>query len=477
MSRLPMLLLMGFFHFGEDRPKDADIYAAKVIDGLRVVRDEHVKGRPLVQLAEWGVRGLYEALDEPVPDAVEARLRRLVAGTADAEVARILADCRAALGIHAALDKDRDVTLTLRGAIARLDARSTYYDNDEWGAQNGCELFDQRYRGVGLKLRLDHVTGDLVVETPLLHGPAHRAGLAPGDRLVRIIRINEGERQEPIPTRGLSVADAQRRLCGLPGEPVVVVVSSVAGVEREVTLHFGDSAPEPILGYRRDRATNTWSFWADEARGIAYCRIPAFALDTSRTLADTLERLNRHRRVRGVVLDLRGTQGGLLTEAVRVADLFLANEAIVGLRTRERTVVYHGRNEGRQFGYPLVCLVDGDTVSSGEVLAAALQDHQRARVIGTRTPGLTSICRYEDCNAGKLLLTVASFERPSGRNLNRWNLPGEERKWGVVPDEVVPLTGLAASLRRDEAVYPNGTARPRNQFVDHQLAAALKGWR
>lgn len=177
-------------------------------------------------------------------------------------------------------------------------------------------------------------------------------------------------------------------------------------------------------------------------RGIAHVRIASFQERTSRLLGATIERLGslHGRPLRGLVLDLRGNPGGLVDEAVAVTDRFLQEgQAIV------RTRGHHGRHAALERatgaftvpGYPMVVLVDSGTASSAEIVAAALQDHGRALIVGARTYGKGSVqtlLRLDDGSG--LKLTVARYYTPLGRSL---------QGRGVVPDLLLEEASVPVS--------------------------------
>jgi carboxyl-terminal processing protease len=152
--------------------------------------------------------------------------------------------------------------------------------------------------------------------------------------------------------------------------------------------------------------------------------------------------------MQGLVLDLRFNPGGLLTSAVEVSDLFLAKGRIVSTAGRNIEEKSWDAKAGEDFDdFPLAVLVNRYSASSSEIVAACLQDHQRAIVVGERTWGKGSVQNVVEMEGGKsaLKLTTASYMRPSGKNIHRFPDAKEKDEWGVMPDE-----GYAVRFNDDE---------------------------
>src|SRR5262249_49024710 len=144
--------------------------------------------------------------------------------------------------------------------------------------------------------------------------------------------------------------------------------------------------------------------------------------------------------VKGLILDLRYNPGGLLTSAIQISDLFIDDGLIVTIKPRssagdEWPAI--GKSKGSYLKFPMVCMVNGMSASGSEIVAASLQDHQRAVILGERSYGKGSLQDIEDfapTNA-KIKMTTATFWRPNGKNLNKSSTPGkDEDEWGVTPD-------------------------------------------
>lgn len=283
------------------------------------------------------------------------------------------------------------------GMLRTLDPHSNFLDPKAFQLMQQ----DQRgqYYGVGMEISMD---GPAVIVTyPFPNSPARRAGLRRGD----VIDSIDGK-----PAKGLDSAQVADRLKGPRGTEVEV------GVRRE-----GVKAPV-IFKITRDEITRSDvdAFWLRP--GLAYLRISTFSnQNTGREVDSRLRELGED-SVKGLVLDLRGNPGGLVSEAVAVAGRFL--------RKGQTVVSHHGRASAEQVfrargnpstknDYPMVVLVDRHSASAAEIVAGALQDHDRAWVLGETTFGKGLVQAQYPLTEGALLLTIARYYTPSGRLIQR----------------------------------------------------------
>ena len=191
-----------------------------------------------------------------------------------------------------------------------------------------------------------------------------------------------------------------------------------------------------VLGDRR-KADDSWDFMLDHDKHIGYIRLSAFSRDTAQELKKAMVDLQAQ-GLKGLILDLRFNPGGLLTSAIEVSDLFIADGRIVstkGRNTPER--VWDAQKEGTFEGFPMAVLVNHYSASASEIVSACLQDHKRAVVIGERTWGKGSVQNVIELEGGKsaLKLTTASYHRPNGKNIHRFPDAKESDEWGVMPDK------------------------------------------
>ncbi len=283
------------------------------------------------------------------------------------------------------------------GMLETLDPHSNFFDPRDY--QIIMEEQKGRYSGVGMQVGSRE--GKTFVMAPFPGSPAYRAGIRPGDI---ISFVNDKS------TEGLSTTEVADMLKGQRGTPVKIVVS------REGTK---DYLSFNIVREDISRKTVEDAFWLKP--GIAYIKILSFGDNTSRELEDNLRRLGEN-RIDGLVLDLRGNPGGLLNEAVAVCDHFLQRgQTVVSHRGRsspERVYVAQHGNRGRD--YPIVVLVNRYSASAAEIVSGALQDHDRALILGETTFGkglVQSVYQLPDHTG--LALTTAHFYTPSGRLIQR----------------------------------------------------------
>jgi carboxyl-terminal processing protease len=274
---------------------------------------------------------------------------------------------------------------------------------------------------------------------------------------------------------------------GEPGEEVRLVVRH-ADSDRPETKHLVREVihVDSILGDRRT-ADGHWEFRLEQDPRIAQVRVTTFGNKTTDELVRVLGRL-REEGVEAAVLDLRDDAGGALDTAIAICDLFLPEgKLIVDTRGRDDAVYerYLTSGSGQFLDVPLVVLVNNQSASASEIVAACLQDHGRAAVAGERTYGKGTVQKLIPVESGRSLLklTAASYRRPNGKNIHRTASAAETDDWGVSPDE-----GLAVKL--DDAEYeaylkyradrdlwsdpPKADEAPSEPFVDRQLEKAIE---
>jgi carboxyl-terminal processing protease len=245
--------------------------------------------------------------------------------------------------------------------------------------------------------------------------PAARAGIVTGDRIVEI----EGKT-----TVGLTADEAQRALRGPAGSKVKLSVDRPGLATRlPFTLTRAEIDVNPVQHALLLRDS------------VGYVDLSVFSTDAARKLSRAVDSL-RSAGARALVLDLRGDPGGLLDQGVDVADLFLnPGQRIVSTRGRsaEESQTYSDSVPQKYAGMPLVVLTDSGTASASEIVAGALQDHDRALVVGTTTYGKGSAQRVFQLDEGALKLTTARWYTPSGRSIDRPGRPVDEDAAAVAP--------------------------------------------
>ncbi len=308
------------------------------------------------------------------------------------------------------------VEAALNGLMAGLgDPYSFYMDPATFEMAN--RDLEGEFEGIGAIVQQDEESGALVIVDTLPGSPAATAGLRSGDAIVQVDGVDV-------------TAMPQARIIGIIRGPEGTTVE--LGIRRE-----GEDALL-IISIVRARIT----FSSVEARvlegDLVYVRLLQFGEDTAEQLRQHLQALDAEDRA-GLILDMRGNPGGFLTTAVDVASEFLAEGVILTERLRDREQVYRASGVASAPTVPMVVLVDRGSASASELVAAALQDHERATIIGTQTFGKGSVQTWRELsNGGGIRVTIAWWYTPDGNTIH---------EVGVTPDIVVEQP--ADDLKRD----------------------------
>jgi carboxyl-terminal processing protease len=278
-----------------------------------------------------------------------------------------------------------------------------------------------------------------------------------------------------------------KHILGEPGSRVKVTVQREgASQPMQFDINRGRVMVETVLGVHR-RDDDSWDFMIDPESKIGYIHLTQFAPNSFRDMEEAVKKLSKM-GLKGLVLDLRNNPGGMLTTAVQISDLFIDDGLIVTIKPRVgQEQSYGGTSEGSYLDFPMVCMVNDGSASGSEIVAACLQDHKRAVILGERSYGKGSVQNVQafPSTGGEIKLTTASFWRPSGKNLNKSSTKGtDDEDWGVRPDTgyVVKVKGkerfeLDVHLH-DLEVIPNRDApKPdssKAEFKDRQLDAAME---
>jgi carboxyl-terminal processing protease len=336
------------------------------------------------------------------------------------------------------VDDRQIVEGAIRGIVAELDQHSAFLDADEY--EDIRISTTGNYTGVGLDVNLDG--GKVTVVTPLEGTPADRAGILPGDT---VLAVNE------VPVDANDIEASVARMRGAPGTPVTLEV------QRE-----GNGTP---LRFELMRSEVHVKTVRSEylGNGLAYVRMSAFAESTPADLeiaARELLAAAERDDLLGLVLDLRSNPGGLLDAAVAVADEFLAEGVIVSGTGRVRQAQFEQRAAPGDplESVPVVVLVNGESASAAEIVAGALQDHDRGRIVGEQTYGKGSVQTVMPLGEGSAIkLTTSRYLTPSGRSIN-----GS----GIAPDIIVES--------RDSNRQYRGAGGRVPLREDEQLLAAIR---
>jgi carboxyl-terminal processing protease len=374
----------------------------------------------------------------------------------------------------------------MRGMVRILERHGDEHSqflNDEESDPLRSEI-RQQFGGIGVRLRIVGDPPRLIIAFPPDAGtPAARADLRAGDHILAI---------DGSPTEKLAMDDVVGLMRGEPGSSVRLTIQ-----------HEHESAPrtievvreiieiESIFGDTRG-PDGKWNFQLPADPRIAHVRIVMFGDRTALEFAEAIER-SRAEGARAVVVDLRNNSGGSLEAAVAVCDLLLPTDrTVVETRGRDGDLLrrYETSGTGRYLDLPLAIVVNRDSASAAEIVAACLQDHRRAVIVGERTFGKGTVQQLVPlANNSLLKLTWASFWRPSGVNLHRMRDTPENGSWGVMPDAGLELRlsdedfeayvkyrnkrDLGDAAHLVEASEAEGDSNSDDAFVDRQLMMAV----
>ncbi|MEO5671449.1 MAG: S41 family peptidase [Ramlibacter sp.] len=325
-------------------------------------------------------------------------------------------------------------------ALHTLDPYSRYLDPR---SQSG-DRSDSNGSFGGLGLEVQSSEGAVRVVAPMPGSPAARAGVVPGDLIVRV---------DDQSLLGVPLADAIARMRGAPGTPVAITIQR-AGTAGEFTVSITrDTIRRQLL---------RWSMESD----VLVLRLSSFSGAATSSLELAIAEATAANQPRAVVLDMRGNPGGLFREAVKVADLFLDKGEIVSVRGNSSSRQRAWEAEPGQLlaGLPMVVLIDAGSASASELVADALQQNGRATVMGQRSFGKGSVQMTFSLgeNKGALKLTTSIYHGPSGQTVH---------KIGVGPDIELVATAAGDVSRAAPDGAPMRKAKAR---VDPGRCVAVK---
>lgn len=320
----------------------------------------------------------------------------------------------------------------IRGMISSLDDQySVYMSPSEF--EDFIISLNGSFEGVGISIAADEKTGDIIVVSPIEGAPAHRAGILPKDK---IIKVNETD------IRGKSVDEAVKLLRGEKGTKVVIQIER-AGIKQPMKY-------ELIRESIRLKTVKQEVIDDD----IGYVKITSFDTHTADEFEDAINVLKKH-GIQGLIIDLRNNPGGSLHESVKVADQILGEGLIVYTVDKNNKKLEEYYSDSRKLSLPLVVLINENSASAAEIVAGAVQDHGAGVLVGTKTFGKGSVQEVEPFENGSgLKLTIANYHIPSGRCIDGM---------GIEPN-------ITVKLKLDEGINPLLVKREN----DIQLEKALK---
>ena len=350
------------------------------------------------------------------------------------------------------------------GMLTGLDPHSGYMDEEVWKEMQ----MDTRGKFGGLGIEITMEEGFVKVISPIEDTPAYEAGILAGDFIIQI---------DNTPVFGLTLSEAVDLMRGDKGEPITITVSR--------------SGQEPFEVYIIRDIIKIQSVKYEIINNVGYLRITSFTEQTESGLIKSIKKIKKdlNNKQVGFILDIRSNPGGLLTQSVKVSDIFLNRGEIVSTRGRDKTDIdrYRAKKGDMIDGQPLIVLINGGSASASEIVAGALQDHKRAVIVGTKSFGkgsVQTIIPFRKSNSEKtttgIRLTTARYYTPSGESI---------QGRGIEPDIIIEQ-GIFESKEFDhlsEADLKDSLDNEKNEGVieevknlnkdrlenDYQLARAI----
>ena len=300
------------------------------------------------------------------------------------------------------------IKAAIQGMVSSLDPHSEYLPPDAFeDIQTDTK---GEFEGIGIVI--SKAKGLLKVISPIEGTPAFRAGMKAGDIIEKI---------DGVLTENMELWEAVKKMRGEKGTSVVISV-----------LRKGETEPLEFE-LTRDVIPITSVKAITLKPGYGYVRITNFQANTTDEMIKAIDQLNAENSgsLKGLIIDLRNNPGGLLDQAVSVADFFLDDGIILSVKHRNDEEIYRAEKNKTPQDYPIVTLINGGSASASEIVAGALQDHKRALLLGTTSFGKGSVQTIKPLGDGSgIKFTVARYYTPSGRSI---------QAKGIVPDIEVPF--------------------------------------
>jgi carboxyl-terminal processing protease len=361
------------------------------------------------------------------------------------------------------VDTEELIYGAVKGMLRGLDPHSSFLTRDEYSEMQ----VDTKgaFGGIGIEIGIKE--GVLTVISPIEDTPAFRAGVKAGDM---IIKINDKL------TKDMTLSDAVKLMRGPKGTDVTIWI-----------MREGFDELKPFeLTRAIIKIKSVRSRVLEE--GFGYVRIAQFQENTTTELEKALKELaSKTGELKGLVLDLRNNPGGLLQQAVRVSDLFLKSGVIVSTKGRApgQDMSFEAKSAGTHTGFPIIVIVNGGSASASEIVAGALQDHDKAVILGTRTFGKGSVQTIIPLADGSAVrLTTSKYYTPSGTSIQAKGIEpdivvGEEVKEHIKEEDLEGHLEEEAPPEDEEKIKVEEKTAARVGGEDIQLKRALdylKSW-
>ena len=351
------------------------------------------------------------------------------------------------------------------GMLTGLDPHSGYMDEEVW---KEMQMDTQgKFGGLGIEITMEE--GFVKIISPIEDTPAYKAGVLAGDLIIQI---------DDTPVFGLTLSEAVDLMRGNKGDPISITIS------REGKESFEINIIRDIIKIQ--------SVKYEIINNVGYLRITSFTEQTESGLIKSIKAIKKelNKKQLGFILDVRSNPGGLLTQSVKVSDIFLDRGEIVSTRGRNKNNIirYRAKKGDLIDGQPLVVLINGGSASASEIVAGALQDHRRAVIVGTKSFGkgsVQTIIPFKKSNSDNtttgIRLTTARYYTPSGESI---------QSKGIEPDIIIEQgvfeskefdrlseADLKDSLdnenKKNDNIKENKTDNQNRLDKDYQLARAI----
>ena len=304
------------------------------------------------------------------------------------------------------IDSDELIDGAIRGMLKALDPHTTYLNPKSY--KDMRVETSGKFGGLGIEISMRDAM--LTIVSPIEDTPADRAGVLAGDKIIQI---------EEEPTLDMTLADAVNLLRGKPGESINITIFREGFTEPKQFKIVRDIIKVKSVKHKIYN------------KDIGYIKIRSFSKNTGSDLDKALATIS-NKGVSRLVLDLRNNPGGLLNQAVEVADRFLDSENLIVYtngRNEDQNMRFTTRNQARKYNFPMIILVNAGSASASEIVSGALQDLGRAVILGTQTFGKGSVQTIIPLSDGSALrLTTARYYTPSGRII---------QENGIEPDIII----------------------------------------
>lgn len=347
--------------------------------------------------------------------------------------------------------KSHDVIIgAINGMLVSLDPHSSYMSSEDFKELQ--EETKGSFSGIGIEITIRD--GVLTVVSPIEGTPAYRQGLQAGDQIIKI---------NGLLTKNMTLMNAVKLLRGDRGDEVTISIhrKGLQGLQDIVLVR--DVIPVHSVKSM------------ELEPGLLFIRITNFQSTTTRDFRKALQNGEKKHPINGLILDLRNNPGGLLDQAVKVSDIFLDKGIIVSTKGRnsDEDMIFEAHRGTGRYDFPMIVLVNGGSASASEIVAGALQDQDRAIIVGTQTFGKGSVQTIVPLPDGAgLRLTTARYYTPSGDSI---------QATGITPDMVVPFEKSAEnetggdgnrSLREKDLPHHfennNGKEKKKNKQADSE---------